>query len=210
MPTQAQKQPCVTWGKHKRSLAGESLAHQDWVTFIEDREWIPPKLNWWQSPELPAGTCWPGAGSVQNAAPADKEPLQRGHCLPHAVCTASSSHWSKGWVSCHRWWPQPCASMFCTWRRMGETTELLLTEQVWCTLHLHFHVECLAAGDGSFGVTVNGQPWWIPLLSVTSQFPIKLRFKCMSRFTCLKSSSHQGLLNSGFTVGWIAFNLRLM
>lgn len=63
---------------------------------------------------------------------------------------------------------------------------------------------------GLLGVTVNGQLWWMPLLSVTSQFSIQLRFKCMSRLTCLKSSSHQKLLNSGLTAGWIAFNLRLI
>lgn len=40
VPAEAQKQPRATWGKHKGSLAGESLAHQDWAKFIEDGQWI--------------------------------------------------------------------------------------------------------------------------------------------------------------------------
>lgn len=207
MPTQAPKQPCVNWEKHNGSLAGESLVLQDWARFMEDGEWIPGSPVGAKAQSSHAGTRWPGAGFAQNAPPG----ASAASPLPAPRCLASPSHWSK--ASCHSWWPQPCASMSCTGIRMGETTELLLTKQVWCPLHLHFHVEYLADGDGCFGIAqvkVNGQPWGIPLLSVTSQFSIKLRFRCMSRFSCLESSSHQELLNSGFTVGWIVFNLWLI
>lgn len=148
MPTEARKQPCVTWGKHEGSLAEESLADQDWAKFIEDREGIPP------TPLVPkprAPTQAPaGLGQallkMLLLEPADTEPL------PAPSWVASPSHWNKAWVCCHSRWHQPCASMSCTWRRMGEATEMLVTKQVWCPLPLHFHVECLTAGDRRFGI----------------------------------------------------------
>lgn len=76
MPTQARKQPCVTWGKYTGSLAGESLAHQGWAKFIEDEEWISPSPAGAKAQSSHAGAYWPGAGFAQNAAPADKESLQ--------------------------------------------------------------------------------------------------------------------------------------
>lgn len=149
-----------------------------------------------------AGTCWPGGALPKMLL---LEPLQRAHCLPHAVQLhppteardagglshmPSCSAPGEGWVR-----PQKCS-----WQSRFDA---LYT----CTSMPLLEMGAL----GLLGVIVNAQLWWTPLLSVTSQFSIKLRFKCMRRFNCLKSSSHQELLNSGFTVGRSAFaNSRLI
>lgn len=149
MPTEARKQPCVIWGRHKGPLAEESLAHQDWAKFTEDGEWMSPSPAGVTAQSSHAGTCWPVEASLKTLLlePADNEPLQQGHCLPHAC--SFTLPLKQGMCSLSQ---LMASAVFCTWRSMGGTTELLRTKQVWCPLHWHFHVECLTAADGCFGI----------------------------------------------------------
>lgn len=211
MPTEARKQPCVIWGRHKGPLAEESLAHQDWAKFTEDGEWMPPSPNWCQSPELPRRHLlaqWRLRSKCFSLSLRTTSLCSKATACP--TLAASPSHWSKGCVCCPSWWHQLCSAPGEAWVAPRN-----------CSGQSRFDALCIDTSMSSASLLQMGalrllrtmvscQLWWIPLLSMTSQFSIKLRFKCMSKFTCLESSSHQELLTSGFTAGWTAFNLRLI
>lgn len=162
MPTQAWKQPRVTWGKTKDPWletvwlirAGPNLYRMGSVSPLS------PAGTKAQSSH--AGTCWPGTGFAQNAAPADNAPLQRGHAVQlhppnearngFPVTADGLSHVP----ACSAPGEGQVRPRKCSWQSRFDALCIYTSM-----------AECLAAADGCSGVA-RGDSQWSALVDATA------------------------------------------